>query len=39
MRDRGPWIVWLVVLVLLVAGFAFRHSLYTWLLRLHGVHS
>ena len=37
MRRRRPWIVWLAAALLFAAGFALRHSLYVWLLRLHGI--
>ena len=39
MRDSRSWIVWLVVFGAVAAGFVFRHTLYVWLLRMHGVHA
>jgi len=39
MSDRRPALVWLAVLLLVLLGFLFRHRLYVWLLRLHGIHA
>ena len=39
MNDSRPAIVWIAALAAVVAAFFFRHTLYVWLLRLHGVHA
>ena len=39
MRDSRSALVWLAVLAAVVATFFFRHTLYVWLLRLHGIHA
>ena len=39
MRNPRPVIVWIAVLAAVVGAFFFRHTLYVWLLRLHGIHA
>ena len=38
MRSSRSTLVWLAALAVVVAGFFLRHTLYVWLLRLHGIH-
>jgi hypothetical protein len=38
MRRPRTSIAWLAALAAVVAAFFFRHALYVWLLRLHGIH-